>query len=124
MHRAIALTTVTVPATADTPALCFDRPEVSPDSMFSNLTSYLDTKAAEARFRPEERALLLATPGIGAGVIKRLEETGIHSFAQIHEMGVQGAVRHVCEHMGTTAWANRRRALSKALAAVGIPGDC
>ena len=92
--------------------------------MFSILTTYLNTQAAAARFAPDERALLLATPGIGPGVIQRLEETGIHSFAQIHELGVQGAVRHVCEHLGTMAWANRQRALSKALAAVEMPCDC
>lgn len=100
------------------------RPDLLPDNMFSDLTICLNTQAAEPRFAPDERAILLATPGIGPGVIQRLEEAGIHSFAQIHELGVQGAVRHVCRHLGTMAWANRQRALRKALAAVGMPRDC
>jgi len=77
--------------------------------------------APAPRFAPDERALLLATPGIGPGVILRLEGAGIHSFAQIRALGVRGTVLHVCEHLGTMAWANRQRALGKAFAAVGLP---
>lgn len=66
-------------------------------------------------FTPAERAALLATPGIGPGVIERLESAGIHTFEQMRAMGVHATVRHVCEHLGTKAWANRQRALRKAL---------
>lgn len=75
-----------------------------------------------ARFAPAERRLLLSTPGIGPGVIQRLESAGIHSLAQISALGVQGTVRHVCEHLGTMAWANRRGALDRVLAHVLPPG--
>ena len=50
------------------------RPDLLPDNMFSDLTICLNTQAAEPRFAPDERAILLATPGIGPGVIQRLEE--------------------------------------------------
>lgn len=75
-----------------------------------------------ARFSPHERALLLSTPGIGPGVVQRLEGAGIHSLAQIRAMGVPGAVQHVCQHLGTMAWANRQGALTKALAQVRWSG--
>lgn len=75
-----------------------------------------------ARFAPDERRLLLSTPGIGPGVIQRLESTGIHSLAQIRALGVQDTVRQVCQRLGNLAWANRRAALNKALAQVRLPG--
>lgn len=83
----------------------------------------MDCQAEDAaRFTPDERRLLLSTPGIGPGVIQRLESAGIHSLAQIRVLGVQGTVRHVCEHLGTMAWANRRGALNRALARALPPG--
>ena len=83
----------------------------------------MDCHAEDApRFAPDERRLLLSTPGIGPGVIQRLESAGIHSLAQIRALGVQGTVRHVCEQLGTMAWANRRGALDRALAHVLPPG--
>jgi len=66
-------------------------------------------------FAPSERAVLLATPGIGPGVIDRLESAGIHTFEQMRTLGVSGTVHRVCEHLGSKAWANRQRALRKAL---------
>lgn len=91
--------------------------------MLSTRSNCLNNQALESRFAPHERARLLKATGIGPGVIQRLEEAGIHSFAQIQKLGVQGTVLQVYQRLGTQALANRQRALSKALAEVGMPGD-
>ena len=92
--------------------------------MLSTRSNCLNNQALESRFAPHERARLLKATGIGPGVIQRLEEAGIHSFAQIQELGVQGTVLQVHLRLGTKALANRQRALIKALAAVAMPSGC
>lgn len=92
--------------------------------MLSTRTTCLNNQAFVARFASHERARLLVATGIGPGVIQRLEEAGIHSFVQIQKLGVQGAVLQVHQRLGTKSLANRQRALSKALAAVGLTRDC
>ena len=92
--------------------------------MLSTRSNCLNNQALESGFAPHERASLLKATGIGPGVIQRLEEAGIHSFAQIQELGVQGTVQQVHLRLGTKALANRQRALIKALAAVEMPGGC
>jgi hypothetical protein len=67
------------------------------------------------RFSQDERRILLATPGIGSRVIERLESIGIHSFALLRHGGLDSAVNTVCASMGSRAWANRARALRRAL---------
>ena len=68
-------------------------------------------------FTTDERRLLLSTPGIGPGVIGRLESAGISSLAQLDEIGADLALKRVCQIVGSTGWANRRGALLRALQA-------
>lgn len=63
--------------------------------------------------------MLLATRGIGHGVIDRIECAGVHSLHQLRALGVDAMVDRICDGVGNFAWRNRKRALSRALAAVG-----
>jgi hypothetical protein len=69
-------------------------------------------------FSSDERRIMLATPGIGPLVIDRLEQVGIDSLERLKRIGVDSSVLLICERMGTVAWANRRRPLRKAFAAL------
>lgn len=67
------------------------------------------------RFPPKERGFLLTEPRIGQGVIERLEQAGVHSLAQLAALGPSAVVRRICEGQGSRAWANRHKALERAL---------
>lgn len=67
------------------------------------------------RFPPDERGFLLTEPRIGQGVIERLEQVGVHSLAQLARLGTSTVIHRICEGQGTRAWANRHRALERAL---------
>ncbi len=69
-------------------------------------------------FRLAERQVLLATRGIGHGVIDRIEAPGVQSLRQLRDLGVDTVVDRICDGVGNLAWRNRRRALLRALAAV------
>lgn len=58
---------------------------------------------------------MLAVPGVGPAVIQRLESVGIHSLAELAQLGADLAVMRVCQSLGTKAWENRRKALNSAL---------
>jgi predicted RecB family nuclease len=60
------------------------------------------------------RTLLLA-PGVGPLVIRRLEEAGVCSVADLVRRGVEPTVDSICASMGHHAWRNRRDALVRAL---------
>ncbi len=66
-------------------------------------------------FTSEERGVLLKTTGIGVEVVQRLEEAGFHSIESIRTLGVDHVIDTMCSRLGTMAWANRRRALRRAL---------
>lgn len=68
-------------------------------------------------FQPEERRLLLTTPGIGPGVLQRLEQAGYDSLRSIHDHGVDRVVCAVANQISGKAWHNRRGALARALMA-------
>ncbi len=70
------------------------------------------------RFPPEERQLLLRTPGLGEVIVQRLEAEGIASLAQLRSLGTE----HVLDRVGRGAWCNRRRALARALEAAARQG--
>lgn len=72
-------------------------------------------------FSDVERRLLLTTRGIGLGVIDRIECAGVHSLAQLRDLGVDVIVDQICNGVGSYAWRNRKRALIRALAAVSDP---
>jgi hypothetical protein len=69
-------------------------------------------------FSAAERHLLLATRGIGLGVIDRMECAGVYSLRQLGDLGVDVVVDRICAGVGSFAWRNRRRALLRALAFV------
>ena len=66
-------------------------------------------------FLVSERTKLLRAPRIGPAVVERLEQVGLDSFAKLRLLGVEKAIRIVCEHVGHSAWANRRTALMRVL---------
>ena len=63
------------------------------------------------RFSPDERRLLLTTPGIGRLVVDRLEAAGFGSLRCLCEAGAE----RVVEQAGSGTWLNRRRALVRAI---------
>lgn len=69
------------------------------------------------KFPLHEREVLLQTSGIGAEVVQRLEEAGFHSLEHMRQIGIDLVIATMCSHVGTTAWANRRRALGRAVQA-------
>ncbi len=71
------------------------------------------------QFVPDERRVLLSTPGIGPTVVRRLEAQGIASLQDLRHQGVDRVVDQVCAQLGTRAWANRRSALIAALGGIG-----
>lgn len=66
-------------------------------------------------FSEDERVFLLATPRVGPGVVARLEEAGIDSLSALRHAGVEAVVKGVCDRLGTSGWANRQKALLRAL---------
>ena len=73
-------------------------------------------KAREVGFDPAERRILLSLPGIGPGVLQRLEQAGIDSLDALRKAGADAVVQQVCANLGHGAWRNRHRALQRALA--------
>jgi predicted RecB family nuclease len=75
------------------------------------------------KFNDHDRRRLLLTTGVGPRVVDRMEEIGITSIDDLRRQGVANVVERVCRRMGTSAWANRRAALLRALdAAASRPG--
>lgn len=66
-------------------------------------------------FDQDERRFLVSIPGIGPGVVDRLESVGLASLDALRQAGVDQAVLIICMQQGTHAWKNRRRALARAL---------
>lgn len=62
----------------------------------------------------------MLTPGIGPGVVDRLEALGIDSLDKLNTLGVDEAIRRVCDAVGSTAWRNRRAALGEALQRMNV----
>jgi hypothetical protein len=76
-----------------------------------------------ARFPSHERRYLCAWPGIGDGVVDRIEQAGIASLQQLHQRGVDNVLESICRAQGQAAWRNRRRALQRALNHLGSPPE-
>ena len=70
------------------------------------------------KFNERDRRQLLLTAGVGPRVLDRMEEIGIASIDDLRRQGVAQVVDQVCRRIGTSAWANRRSALMRALDAV------
>jgi predicted RecB family nuclease len=67
------------------------------------------------KFNDDDRRQLLLTAGVGPRVLDRMEEIGVTSIADLRRRGVPEVVELVCRRIGTSAWANRRAALIRAL---------
>lgn len=66
-------------------------------------------------FSADERRYLLTMPGIGPGVLARLEECGFDSLASLGRAGAEQVVDTVARRVGSSAWGNRRRSIERAL---------
>jgi hypothetical protein len=69
------------------------------------------------RFPPQERRLLLVTPGIGPKVVERLEAAGFASLSALRAAGADAVTERAVAQQGCDAWRNRRRAIARALVA-------
>jgi hypothetical protein len=71
-------------------------------------------------FAPEERDVLLAVRGIGPGVLRRLEQIGIHDLPALAAREAGEVCAEVSALLGSTCWRNApraRQAVAEAIAA-------
>ena len=61
-------------------------------------------------FNEQEKQALLAVKGVGPTVIKRFEEIGISSLAQLAEHEVEDIANLVASMLRTTCWKNSPQA--------------
>jgi 2-methylisocitrate lyase-like PEP mutase family enzyme len=73
-------------------------------------------------FSDTERRALLKSAGISHGVVRRIEHAGVGSIEQLRACGVESVVEQICLGVGSTAWRNRRRAITRALSDL-LPHD-
>lgn len=66
-------------------------------------------------FTAQEFKRLTSTPRVGPTVVRRLEQIGVNSLADLRQLGVDLAIARICGQIGNPAWANRRRALRAVL---------
>ncbi len=71
-------------------------------------------------FPADQRAALLALPGVGPTVIRRLEETGYTPLARL--AGEESAVvtLHIARMIGSTCWHNSPQARAAIDAAIAL----
>jgi hypothetical protein len=74
-------------------------------------------RAPPTCFPEHERAFLLAQPGVGIVMVRRLEQAGYHSMQAIRRLGVNAVVAEISAALGTKSWANRTGALKRAIGA-------
>jgi nucleotidyltransferase/DNA polymerase involved in DNA repair len=68
-------------------------------------------------FNPTETAALLELKGVGPTVLKRLEEIGFSSLAQLQGQDPLALTKQISDMMGSTCWHNSPQARS-AIAAI------
>lgn len=61
-------------------------------------------------FPPNERKELLKVKGVGETVIKRIEQIGISTFANLSHSSVDEIVETVAKLLNTTCWKNSPQA--------------
>ncbi|PIW62938.1 helix-hairpin-helix domain-containing protein [Shewanella sp. CG12_big_fil_rev_8_21_14_0_65_47_15] len=71
-------------------------------------------------FTDQERQALLAVKGVGPTVIKRFEEIGISSLAQLAEHEVEDIANLVASMLRTTCWKNSPQARNAIAAAIEL----
>lgn len=69
-------------------------------------------------FSESERAVLLEVKGVGPTVIKRFEEIGIDSFAELANYEPQEIAERVASMLRSTCWKNSPQALSAVKSAI------
>jgi nucleotidyltransferase/DNA polymerase involved in DNA repair len=68
-------------------------------------------------FNPMETAALLELKGVGPTVLKRLDEIGFSSLAQLQGQNPLALTKQISDMMGSTCWHNSPQARS-AIAAI------
>lgn len=71
-------------------------------------------------FTDQERQALLAVKGVGPTVVKRFEEIGISSLAQLAEHEVEDIANLVASMLRTTCWKNSPQARNAIAAAIEL----
>lgn len=71
-------------------------------------------------FTDQERQALLAVKGVGPTVIKRFEEIGISSLAQLAEHEVEDIANLVASMLRSTCWKNSPQAHNAIAAAIEL----
>ncbi len=71
-------------------------------------------------FNEQERQALLAVKGVGPTVIKRFEEIGINSLAQLAQHEVEDIANLVASMLRTTCWKNSPQARNAIAAAIAL----
>ncbi len=71
-------------------------------------------------FTDQEKQALLAVKGVGLTVIKRFEEIGISSLAQLAEHEVEDIANLVASMLRTTCWKNSPQARNAIAAAIEL----
>ncbi len=69
-------------------------------------------------FSEKEKSALLEVKGVGPTVIKRFEEIGIESFAELKKYEVNEIAEMVASMLRTTCWKNSPQARSAIEAAI------
>ncbi len=69
-------------------------------------------------FSDSEKSALLEIKGVGPTVVKRFEEIGIDSFADLAGFEPEEIAERVASMLNTTCWKNSPRALSAVKAAI------
>ena len=67
------------------------------------------------RFSPNERRQLLMEPGIGPTTVERLERAGYRSIESLRRAGANHIVAVIAQAADAPGWANRRRAIERAI---------
>ncbi len=63
------------------------------------------------RFRDDEKKILLAAPMVGATIIKRIEDLGIHDLAELAQADAAMLCQHIEANAGIKGWGNHSMAL-------------
>lgn len=70
------------------------------------------------RFSPAEREALLAVKGVGAKVIERFEQLGIHDLRQLATQDAGALCARAAALVGSSCWKNSPRARAAVAAAI------
>lgn len=75
------------------------------------------------KFNAQEREALLALKGVGATVVRRFEEIGIYSFAELKNYQAEDIAEMVASMLNTTCWKNSPQARGAINAAIQLAAE-